>query len=217
MDEPPSVFPLFGHSIDLKSATPIDLSATNQRLANVDLDDQHDFESFMNNEIKRGSGICGIGGYLENRVIYRRSPHFENAEASRCIHLGIDVWLPAETPVYAPVNGVVHSFGINDNYADYGGTLILQHLGPDGEFWTLYGHISHDSIEGLVEGDIIKKGDKIAQLGSWDENGNWPPHLHFQVITDLLDNQGDFPGVCLSEETQFFKGICPDPMKFLNL
>ncbi len=217
MDEPPSVFPLFGKNIDLNQATPIDLSASNTSLADIDLDDQHDFEAFMNSEIQKGAGVCGIGGYLENRVIYRRSAHFESAEASRCIHLGIDVWLPAETPVFAPVDGVVHSFGINDNYADYGGTLILQHMGPDGVYWTLYGHISHDSIEGLIEGDIINKGDMIARLGSWDENGNWPPHLHFQVITDLLDNQGDFPGVCRTDETQFFKEICPDPMKFLNL
>lgn len=217
MDEPPSTFPLFGKDIDLRNAASIDLSASNALLAEVDLDDQHDFEEFIQNEITRNRGDCGIGGYLEDRVIYRRSAHFENADASRSIHLGIDVWLPAYSQVYAPVDGVVHSFGINDNYADYGGTLILQHMGDNGPFWTLYGHISHESIQGLEEGDEISKGDPIAQLGDWDENGNWPAHLHFQVILDILDNQGDFPGVCKEEEVEYFKKICPNPMDFLGL
>ena len=35
----------------------------------------------------------------------------------------------------------------------------------------------------------------IARIGTTAENGGWPPHLHFQLITDLLDRHGDFPGV----------------------
>jgi peptidoglycan LD-endopeptidase LytH len=207
-------FPVMG--LDFRNLKPVqlDLSAENLRLKEVDLNDASEFNSFIQAEISRSNGDYGVGGYLENRIIYRRSSHFESDEFSRNIHLGVDVWMPAGTPVYAPLDGVVHSFGINDNYADYGGTLILQHVGVDGIFWTLYGHISHDSIEGLVEGDEVKKGDIIARLGNWDENGNWPSHLHFQVIEDLLENYGDFPGVCRQEETDFFKNICPNPMTY---
>jgi murein DD-endopeptidase MepM/ murein hydrolase activator NlpD len=208
-------YPVMG--LDFQKLKPafLDLSDKNERLKEIDLDDDTDFEAFIHAEIKREHGDYGIGGYLENRVIYRRSAHFESDESSRSIHLGVDVWMPSETPVYAPLDGVVHSFGINDNYADYGGTLILQHIGIDGIFWTLYGHISHASLEGLAEGDEFKRGEIVARLGNWDENGNWPSHLHFQVILDLLDNSADFPGVCRTEETEFFKNICPDPMMYL--
>lgn len=213
--QPEKTFPVMG--LDFQHLKPafLDLSENNERLKEIDLDDDSDFEAFIQSEIMRVQGDYGIGGYLENRVIYRRSAHFESDESSRNIHLGVDVWMPSGTPVYAPLDGVVHSFGINDNYADYGGTLILQHIGSDGIFWTLYGHISHDSLEGLAEGDEFKKGEIVARLGSWDENGNWPSHLHFQVILDLLENSGDFPGVCRKEETEFFKNICPDPMMYL--
>ena len=30
-------------------------------------------------------------------------------------------------------------------------------------------------------GNIIAKGEQIAEIGSQYENGNWAPHLHFQV------------------------------------
>lgn len=207
-------YPVMGPDFHKLKPALLDLSDENSRLKEVDLNDASEFNAFIQSEISRLNGDYGVGGYLENRVIYRRSSHFESDEFSRNIHLGVDVWMPAETPVFAPLDGVVHSFGINDNYADYGGTLILQHVGVDGIFWTLYGHISHDSIEGLIEGDEVKKGDLIARLGNWDENGNWPPHLHFQVIEDLLDNYGDFPGVCRKEEMEYFKHICPNPMMY---
>ena len=38
-------------------------------------------------------------------------------------------------------------------------------------------------------------GDKIATLGAADVNGGWTPHLHLQIITDLLGLGTDFPGV----------------------
>jgi hypothetical protein len=34
------------------------------------------------------------------------------------------------------------------------------------------------------------------------------------VIEDLLDNYGDFPGVCRKEEMEYFKHICPNPMMY---
>jgi peptidoglycan LD-endopeptidase LytH len=47
-------------------------------------------------------------------------------------------------------------------------------------------------------------------------NGDWPPHLHFQLITDMMGNTGDFPGVCLPEEKQAYKVLCPDPIGILS-
>ncbi len=210
-----AAFPVFGHSISAQKLVDIDLSGKNEDLQSVNLDNQAEFEKFIQNSIAAKNGQGGIGGYLENRVIYRRSEHFTDAKSVRCIHLGIDIWMPAGTAVYAPFAGTIHSFGINDNYADYGGTLILKHQLGIEHFFSLYGHISHDSLSGLSEGDKISAGDLIARLGSWNENGNWPPHLHFQIILDMLNYSGDFPGVCTLEDKNYFMNLCPDPYNYL--
>jgi murein DD-endopeptidase MepM/ murein hydrolase activator NlpD len=211
MNLPSADFPLFGHSVSRADMINIDLTRNNPFLESVNLDNRHDFELFINNFILQKNVKAAIGGYLEDRVIYRRSSHFTGTDALRSIHLGIDIWLPENTEVYAPLPGIIHSYGINDNYADYGGTLILQHLHENVNFWTLYGHISHDSLDGKMVGDRIAAGDLIARLGSWDENGNWPPHLHFQAILDMMNYAGDFPGVCALNDKDAFSQICPDP------
>ncbi|MEZ5173050.1 MAG: peptidoglycan DD-metalloendopeptidase family protein [Bacteroidia bacterium] len=142
MEIPKSEYPLFGSGLSSNDLVQIDLSAGNSFLSNIDLDDRREFENFILETIHKENGKAGIGGYLENRIIYRRSSHFAGQEAERSIHLGIDIWMPSGTKVYAPLNGSVHSFGINDKYADYGGTLILQHRFNGFDFWTLYGHIA---------------------------------------------------------------------------
>lgn len=215
MELPKAEYPVFGTALQMNELVNIDLSAENPAISNIDLDDQREFETFIRETVLLAGGKAGVGGYLENRIIYRRSAHFTADEDSRCMHLGVDIWMPAGTEVFAPLDGIIHSFGINDNYADYGGTLILQHQFKGSGFWTLYGHISHSSIDGLSEGDEVFAGDKIATLGDWTENGNWPPHLHFQVILDMLNYSGDFPGVCSENELDFFRKICPDPMRLI--
>ena len=159
-----------------------------------------------------------IGGYLEDRSIYD-SPVFASAgEEPRTLHLGLDIFAQPETSVFAPLEGEVHSFQVNNGQLDYGPTLILQHEPEDGlVFWTLYGHLSEDSLLGLEEGDPIAAGEKIAELGASDVNGGWSPHLHFQIMLDLQGRRGDFPGVCKVSEREVWSAICPDPADLLGL
>jgi 4-aminobutyrate aminotransferase-like enzyme len=42
-------------------------------------------------------------------------------------------------------------------------------------------------------------------------NGGWTPHVHFQIITDLLDLSCDFPGVARPSQRDVWLGLCPDP------
>jgi 4-aminobutyrate aminotransferase-like enzyme len=65
-------------------------------------------------------------------------------------------------------------------------------------------------------GDKIKKGSKIGVLGNSDENGNWTPHLHFQLMLSLLNFKNDFPGVCYYSEKSVWGSICPDPNKIFK-
>jgi murein DD-endopeptidase MepM/ murein hydrolase activator NlpD len=135
----------------------------------------------------------------------------------RRLHLGIDIWGPAGTKVMAPLQGIVHSFAFNNNDSDYGATLILTHNLDGTGFHTLYGHISLNSIKNLYEGQRVAKGEVIAEFGMRFENGNWPPHLHFQVIADMQDWKGDYPGVCRFSEKQRWLDGCPDPNLILQM
>lgn len=159
----------------------------------------------------------GIGGYNEHRTIYARSHHFDSNEEPRRLHLGIDIWGKASTPVFAPMGGTVHSFNFNDNYGDYGATIILQHQLESISFYTLYGHLSLRDIGGLREGVFISRGEQFAHFGPPKENGQWPPHLHFQVIHDMHEHKGDYPGVCKFSERKKWLGNCPDPDAILQL
>lgn len=207
---------LFPFELQKEKVFLFDFSVDNQELCDVNLSDVSELSKYVNNKLAQNNKPIGFGGYLENRLIYKRSNHFGQGENARSIHLGIDIWQKARTPIFAFMNSKVHSFKINDNFGDYGPTIILEHELENLKFYTLYGHLSKYSLEGLYEGKIIKKGEKFAEFGNEAENGNWPPHLHFQIITDMQGKKGDFYGVCSPNELEKFKQICPNPNLILN-
>ncbi|MEM9526438.1 MAG: aminotransferase class III-fold pyridoxal phosphate-dependent enzyme, partial [Bacteroidota bacterium] len=159
----------------------------------------------------------GIGGYGETRPVYTTDAYETEGNYGprwRTVHLGLDVWGPVGTTVYAPYSGVVHSLAYDPNPGSYGATLILEHTGEQGKFFTLYGHLSKASLTKWGAGAPVQKGDKIAEFGPEAENGGWPPHLHFQVMRDMLGNEGDFPGVAYPEEAAAWLSLCPNPAPF---
>ena len=165
-------------------------------------------------------GRLAAGGYDEDRAIYDNAAFGAGVDGvePRTIHLGIDIFAPAGTPVVTPRAGRVHSFRDNASALDYGPTIILEHaLTQDLKAWTLYGHLSRDSIENLYAGQDIAAGRVLARLGDRDVNGGWLPHLHFQVILDIGDWQGDFPGVFRRSEREHWKRFCPDPAGWLGI
>ena len=196
----------------------LDFSGTNHKLMETNLSDTAVFTKYVFEEMLSNSTFNGIGGYNEHRVIYRKLKHFVREEENpRCIHLGVDIWAPAGEPVYTPLNGKVHSFAFNNNMGDYGPTIILQHELDGTFFYTLYGHLSMSSITGLHENKTFMAGEKIGEIGNYPINGDWPPHLHFQVIQEMGNYKGDFPGVCSIEDRSFYLSSCPDPNLILRV
>lgn len=156
-----------------------------------------------------------MGGYGEERNIYDQSPLF--AQEARCIHLGVDLTLKPMTPLLAPLDGQIHSFQNNDQPFDYGPTIILEHdLGDNIRFYTLYGHLSTSSLNDLTVGKVIRKGGLVGYVGKKSENGGWNPHLHFQIISDMENKQGDYPGVASKAEAYDMLHRCPDPQLILG-
>lgn len=154
------------------------------------------------------------GGYLEPRPIYTTSSYDKignKGRESRSIHLGIDFWLPAATPVHALFDGEVVT-AVNDaGDKEYGGLVILRHWEEGLEFYTLYGHLSVDTATRHTLGAHINSGDVIGEFGDWPGNGNWVPHLHFQLMLSMLDYKTDFPGVGYFNQLKVWKSLCPDP------
>jgi len=193
---------------------PFDFTSSNQELTAPLLTDTDLFSNWVSGKLSKNGCRYGIGGYGEHRTIYSRSEHFGTVEEPRRLHLGTDIWGPAGTPVYAFSDAVVHSFQFNGHFGDYGGTIILQHSIQN--LYVLYGHLSVSSLDDLQEGLAIIKGTSFAEFGRQEENGYWPPHLHFQVIKDMQGFKGDYPGVCKYSEREAYLSNCPNPDFILN-
>lgn len=206
-------------SISMQQYIHLDLSDSNKALQQVDVSSSLALERYINLHVERNKGLVAYGGYNERRKIYQRSQHFKASDPTteRNIHLGMDLWLAASSRVFSPVDGTVHSFKNNTNYGDYGPTLILKHSIKEFTFYTLYGHLSLDSIASLDVGQIFKQGECIAKLGDASVNGDYPPHLHFQIIRDIGNFTGDYPGVASNQDLEFYLENCPDPNVLLKL
>ncbi len=101
---------------------------------------------------------------------------------------------------------------------DYGPVLLLRHATGSGRhFFTLYGHLSRASLAELAEGQAISAGEPIGWIGEPPENGDWPPHLHLQIIVDPLDLGCGFPGVAAASQRPVWLGISPDPNLLLGI
>lgn len=203
----------------------IDLSGHNQDLQSVDLKDTLEFEKYIFSQLKKAKAKFGIGGYNEDRKeVYARSGLFTSftvgevkENESRRIHLGIDIWGEAGTAIFAPLGGIIHSLKYNGQFGDYGGTIIMQHQLQTHVFYILYGHLSLQSIAVFQPGNYLSRGEQIGAFGTPDENGNWPPHLHFQLIEDISTWEGDYPGVCSLTDRPKFLANSSDPDCILNL
>ena len=196
---------------------PFDFTSNNKELKPEQIADTESFAAYINHTLQQHHARYGIGGYGEHRTLYARSKHFDTEEEPRRLHLGIDIWGPSGTAVMAPLDGIVHSFGFNNNDSDYGATLILTHQTGGVGFHALYGHLSLNSLKNRYEGQHVSKGEVIAEFGMRFENGNWPPHLHFQLIMDMEGWKGDYPGVCKFSEKDKWLANCPDPDLVLGM
>ena len=195
----------------------MNFTATNKDLSPEILNDINLFSDYVTKQLAQNDCIFGVGGYGEHRTIYAGNAHFDTGEEPRRLHLAVDIWGAAGTIVYAPLDGEIHSFRFNDQHGDYGATIILQHQLDGHTFHTLYGHLSLADLEGLSVNDRVVAGQVLAHFGDINENGHWPPHLHFQVIEDMEGKEGDYPGVCRYSERERYLANCPDPNIILQI
>lgn len=166
-------------------------------------------------------GKVRIGRYNEPRQFYTSNDFRTEGNDGyewRTVHLGLDLFLEEGSPVFSPLDGAVHSFRDNAAPQDYGPTIILEHRIPGGAaFYSLFGHLSRGSLAGLRIGKPVRKGERMGSIGHPAENGGWPPHLHYQLIMDMLENEGQFPGIALPSQRDIWLSLCPDPNIVLGI
>ncbi|WP_296509214.1 M23 family metallopeptidase [Rhodoferax sp.] len=100
------------------------------------------------------------------------------------LHTGLDFPAANGTPIYAAAGGVVVT---QEFHPQYGNMLEVDH---GNDLITRYAHASKVSVK---KGDLIKRGQRIAEVGSTGRSTG--SHLHFEVLV---------------------QGIPQDPQKFLS-
>ncbi len=160
-----------------------------------------------------------VGEYDEPRLLYVselfETEGFEGAEW-RTVHIGLDLFADAGCPVRTPVAGRIKSVRNNVGPRDYGPTVVVEHSVKDDDgvpfsFYTLYGHLDSETLASTHPGQPVAAGTTIGRLGNPAVNGGWPPHVHFQIVVDLLDREGEFPGVARPSDRRVWTSLSPAP------
>lgn len=149
----------------------------------------------------------GIGKYNEKRTDMYVAPQYNN---TRNIHMGIDIWAKAGESVFSFYEGVVAYKRDNNQEGNYGPTIILQYEFNGSTLYALYGHLSRASLQMLSLGEIVRKGQRIGELGEEHVNGGWIPHLHFQLSVED-PGEADMPGVVAADDRERALQKFPDP------
>jgi 4-aminobutyrate aminotransferase-like enzyme/Ser/Thr protein kinase RdoA (MazF antagonist) len=171
--------------------------------------------------MKQAGAAFGVGRYDEPRLVYTSALFGASnnpTDERRTVHLGVDLFVEPGTRLRAPLDGVVYITANNAAPLDYGPLVILQHETGDGErFFTLYGHLTKETLVRLKVGQRVRCGEEFARVGTAEENGRWTPHVHFQIILDLLELDADFPGVAYASQRDIWTSLSPDPNLLLGI
>ena len=215
--------PITESDLQTKSLVVLDLSVGSLEYGSLDeIQETNRFTKIVTERIGEAGAKIGVGRYNEPRILHltneERRFQYDSIKAPT-IHLGMDLFLEPGELILAPFEGIVHSLANNEGFRENGPTLILEHKAGDTslKFYTMYSHLNKDSLEGLAPGKSVKKGDQIGQVGVPAVNGDWPASLHFQLMCDIFDMQGDFPSYALPSQRELWLSICPDPNTILNL
>ena len=174
----------------------------------------------INSYLEESDSKIGIGLYIEKRNVYKGSNYISQFSkfSRRDTHLGIDIFAKVGTIIRSPYQGRVFILKDNAFEYDYGPTLILEHKINDSDrFYTIYGHLSKKCLKNLKIGQKIKRGEIIAEIGNYPINGNWPPHLHFQIALHLMGEKDNFPGVSEDILLNLWTKISPNPNLILGM
>ncbi len=212
--------PLLGVDLATTPVAPLDFSAGSTLISSDPAENAPaSLDARIATVMQAHGATIGVGGYGEARLIYHW-PNEPRQREPRTIHIGLDLSLASGSPLYAPLDGTVHGFEDADHYHDYGPLIVLRHLTTGDapcEFFTFYGHLTRDSLDGLQLGQVIRRGEEFARIGAAPTNGHWWAHVHVQLVTDMLDVPCNVDGAVRASERAVWESVFPDPNLFLRI
>ncbi len=193
----------------------LDLSAGSLDLGNwPDFEDGPALRRNLLAQMQAAGAAVAVGRYGEARPFDTRgAPRGQSDDGPEwaSVHLGLDVFCAAGTPVLAPLPGVVQ----RADAPGPGATMVLRHS-PAGapEFFSLYRHLSPAP---LAVGQRVERGAVLGQVPGLAEHAPAPgsppmavAHLHLQLAADLLE-MAALPGRVLPAQRAAWFSVCPDP------
>jgi hypothetical protein len=207
------IYPLLGEQF---SGNPhaFDLSSANPLLLKLDVADQRAYQSIVDQELSASGRSWGIAGYLEKRdTLLRNLPQM--VSEGRFYHLGVDIFAPAGTSLFAPIHATVEESGYEGGKGQYGGYTILRCRLSGCTFYLLFGHLEKTGLP--ARGKALQSGQTFARIGDFNENGDWFHHTHMQVITERGSIAGYFSkGYCAESLLASIGELCPSPLYLLR-
>lgn len=193
----------------------VDMSIHSPLFDVIDVRDQRGFQNILD-EMMKDRHTWGVSSYLENREkLLSQCPQM--VEEQRFYHLGLDIIVPFDTPLHAPLDAVVKESGYEVGDGNYGGHVLLKHESPSFEtFYSFYGHLNKEKLPAI--GTKVRAGDLFARIGDFHENGNWFYHTHFQVMTQKGIDQGYLSkGYCSAKDLAQMDALCPSPLSLFRI
>lgn len=157
------------------------------------------------------------GGWLENRAYLWRGSYLE--KTGSFIHLGVDLNVPAGTPIAASHEGRVVLID-NDHPEEHGwGPRVIIHHDVE-SVYLIYAHL--DPAISCRVGDELEAGQEFARIGKAPLNGNWFPHLHVQAVDEshgfgIGKPYRPFDGYGHIRDIAQLARWFPDPLRYISL
>ena len=189
----------------------ISLANDSQVYKRIDIKNQVQLQEYADELMSQNQTNWAISEFGENRkFMFTQLGHHQMVQQNRFIHLGLDIWVPVNTIVHAPLAGKIVISEYESGEGNYGGLVVIEHIIQDQKIYSVYGHLNKDHLP--KAGTNLNAGQQFAKIGEMNSNGGYFYHIHLQVLTEKGYNQEMVhQGYTTEEKFKTIQDLCLDP------